>query len=97
LGTVLWRINLRKDKPQIPIAAANNMYELRNTGALLNYFHKAMFRPTKSALIKALKQGHLIAWPGLTEDEINKHLKMKPATAMGHMNQKGQIIRSTSK
>jgi hypothetical protein len=34
--TVLWRINLRKDKPQIPIAAANNMYELRNTGAVVN-------------------------------------------------------------
>jgi hypothetical protein len=26
LGTGLWCINLRKDKPQIPIAAANNVY-----------------------------------------------------------------------
>jgi hypothetical protein len=47
LGTGLWRINLRKDKPQIPIAAANNMYELRNTGALVNYLQNAMFIPTK--------------------------------------------------
>jgi hypothetical protein len=40
---------------------------------------------------------HLTAWPGLTEVAINKHLKMTPATAMGHMNQKIQNIRSTSK
>jgi hypothetical protein len=31
LGTGLWCINLRKDKPHITIAAANNVYELRNT------------------------------------------------------------------
>jgi hypothetical protein len=97
LGTVLWRINFRKDKPQITIAAANNMYELRNTGELVNYFHKAMLSPTKSAIIKAVKQGHLITWSGLTEDTINKHLKMTPATAMGHMNWKGKNIRPTSK
>jgi hypothetical protein len=33
----------------------------------------------------------------LTEDAINKHLKLMPATAMGHMNQRRQNIRSTSK
>jgi hypothetical protein len=36
-------------------------------------------------------------WPGLTEDAIHKHLKLTPATAMGHMNQRSQKIRSTSK
>jgi hypothetical protein len=33
----------------------------------------------------------------LTEDAINKHLKLTPATAMVHMNQRRQNIRSTSK
>jgi hypothetical protein len=56
-----------------------------------------MFSPTKSALLQAVKNGHLITWPGLTEQAINKHLKMTPATAMGHMNQRRQNIRSTSK
>jgi hypothetical protein len=97
VGTGLWRINLRKDTPPIPIAAANKVYELRNIEAVVNYFHKALFSPTKSALIKAVKQGHLKTWPGLTEDAINMHLKMTPATAMGHMNQKRQNICSTSK
>jgi hypothetical protein len=48
-------------------------------------------------MMQAVKNGHLITWPGLTEDAINKHLKMTPATAMGHINQRRQNIRSTSK
>jgi hypothetical protein len=48
-------------------------------------------------MLQAVKDGHLITWPGLTEDAINKHLKLTPATAMGHMNQRPQNIRSTSK
>jgi hypothetical protein len=50
-----------------------------------------------SLLLQAVKNGHLITWPGLTEQAINKHLKMMPATAMGHMHQRRQNIRSTSK
>jgi hypothetical protein len=76
------------------------MYELHNTGALFHYLHKALFSPTKSALLQAVKNGHIIAWPGLTEDAIHKHLKLTPATAMGYMghtNQRRQNTRSTSK
>jgi hypothetical protein len=95
--TGLWRINLKKPNKPIPDPIANNVYELRNTGALVHYLHKALFSPTKSALLQAVKDGYLINWPGLTEDAINKHLKLTPATAMGHMNQRRQSIRSTSK
>jgi hypothetical protein len=59
--------------------------------------HKALFSPTKSALLQAVKDGHLITWPGLTEDAIHKYLKLTPSTAMGHMNQRRQNISSTSK
>jgi hypothetical protein len=97
LDTVLWRINLRKENQQPQQAVANNVYELRNTGALLNDLHKALFSPTKSALLQAVKNGHLITWPGLTEEAINKNLKLTPATNMVHMNQRRQNIRSTSK
>jgi hypothetical protein len=48
-------------------------------------------------MLQAVKDGHLITWPVLTEDAINKHLKLTPATVMGHMNQRRQNIRSTSK
>jgi hypothetical protein len=56
-----------------------------------------MYSPAKTAFFKAVKQGHLKTWPGIKKDAINKHLKMTPSTAMGHMNQSIQNIRSTSK
>jgi hypothetical protein len=97
LNTGLWRINLRHEHQQHSSVVANNVYELRHTGVLVNYLHKTMFSPTKSDLLQAVKNGHLITWPGLTEQAINKHLKMTPVTAMGHMNKRRQNIRSTSK
>jgi hypothetical protein len=95
--TGLWRINLKHTNKNKPDPIANNVYELRNTGALIHYLHKALFSPTKAAMLQVVKDGHLITWPGLTEDAINKHLKLTSATAMGHMNQQRHNIRSTSK
>jgi hypothetical protein len=97
LNTGLWCINLKQTNNHIPEPIANNVYELRNTGALVHYLQKALCSPTKSAMLQAVKDGHLITWPGLAEDAINKHLKLTLATAMGHMNQRRQNIRSTSK
>jgi hypothetical protein len=97
LATGLWRINLKQTNNHKPEPIANNVYELRNTGDLVHYLHKALFSPTKSAMLQAVKDGNLITWPSLTEDAINKHLKLTPATTMGHMNQRRQNIRSTSK
>jgi hypothetical protein len=57
----------------------------------------AMFGPTKSALLQAVKNGHLITCPGLNEQAIKKHLKMTPVTSLGHIDQRRQNIRSTSK
>jgi hypothetical protein len=88
---------LRREHKQHLHELANKVYELRNTEALVNHLHNAMFSPTKSALLQAVKNGHLITWPGLTEQAINKHLKLTPATTMGHMNQHRQNIRFTSK
>jgi hypothetical protein len=90
--TGLWRINLKQTNKHIPDLIANNMYELRNTGALVHYLHKTLFSPIKAAMLQVAKDGHLITWPGLTEDAINKHLKLTPATVMGQMNQRRQNI-----
>jgi hypothetical protein len=97
LNTGLWRINLKQTNDQIPEPIANNVFKLLNTGSLVHYLHTVLFSPTKSAMLQAVKDGHLISWPGLTEDAINKHLKLTQATYMGHMNQRRQHIRSTSK
>jgi hypothetical protein len=88
VNTGLWRINLKQTNNHIPYHIANNVYELLNKGALVHYLHKALFSPMKYAMLQAIKDGHLITWPGLTEDAINKHLKLTPATAMGHMSQR---------
>jgi hypothetical protein len=45
-----------------------------------------MISATKSALLQAVKKGHLMTWPGLTEEAIKKHLKLTPFTTMGHLN-----------
>jgi hypothetical protein len=97
LHTVLWHINLKQTNNHIPELIENNVYELRNTSDLVHHLHKALFSPTKSAILQAVKDGHLITCPGLTEDSISKHLKLTPCTAMGNMNQQRQNIRSTSK
>jgi hypothetical protein len=60
LNTGLWCINLKQTNNQIPEPIANNVYELRNTVALVHYLHKALFSPTKSAMLQAVKDGHLI-------------------------------------
>jgi hypothetical protein len=81
LNTGLWCINLWHEKPQHTVGVANNVNAVVNTVALVNYLHKAMFSPTKSALLQAVNKVHIITWPGLTEHAINKNLKMTPATA----------------
>jgi hypothetical protein len=58
-NTGLRQLNLRHENPQHTILVANNVYELRNTGTLAKYFHKAMFSQTKSALLQAVKNFHL--------------------------------------
>jgi hypothetical protein len=88
----LWHINVKQTKSHIPDLIANIVYELRNTGALVHYLHTALFSPTKAAMLQAVKDRHLITWSDLTEDDINKHLKLTPATAMGHMNQRRKNI-----
>jgi hypothetical protein len=37
VSTGLWRINLKQTNNHIPDPIANNVYELRNTGALVHY------------------------------------------------------------
>jgi hypothetical protein len=54
LNTGLWRINLKKTNSHIPEPIANKVDEVCNTGALVHYLHKAIFSPTKSAMLQAV-------------------------------------------
>jgi hypothetical protein len=88
---------MRSEVPQSQLAEANNVYDLRNTEALVNYLHKACFNLTNTAILNAVKRGNFLKWPGLTEEAINTHFKMTPATVMGHMTQRRQNICSASR
>jgi hypothetical protein len=50
LNTGLWRINLKQTNNHKPEPIENNVYELRNKGALVHYLYKALFSPAKSAM-----------------------------------------------
>jgi hypothetical protein len=99
-ATGLWRINLSQQNPICTISQApsqhhsvNNVYALRNKGALVNYIHTSMSSCKKAAFVHAIKKGHLSTWPGLTVEDVNKHLRLTPATAMGHMIKRRQNTR----
>jgi hypothetical protein len=54
-----------------------------------------MFQPCKSTWIAAIKNGHFISWPGLTEHAVEKHLSKSTSTTKSHLNQQRQHSRST--
>jgi hypothetical protein len=60
LNTGLLRINLKQTNNHKLEPISNNVNELRNTGALVHYLNKALFSPTKSAMLQAVKDGALI-------------------------------------
>jgi hypothetical protein len=81
LITGLWRINLKQDNNHTPEPIENNVYELRNTGSLVHYLHKALFSPTKSAMLQAVARPNGIRYPQTFETDTGYgHGPYKPAT-----------------
>ena len=62
---------------------------------LVEFLHGCCGSPSKSTFIKAIKNKHLITWPGLTEGLVKKHLGPCLATAKGHIHQERQNLQST--
>jgi hypothetical protein len=54
-----------------------------------------MFSPTTTTLLQAVKNGHLATWPGMTPENITKHLPKSIATALCHLDQQHKNICST--
>jgi hypothetical protein len=78
--TGIWQINLKQTNKHTPDPIANNVYELRNAGTLIHYLHKALFSPTKSAMLQAVKDGHLITCLWIT----TKQLLLRQDTKSSH-------------
>ena len=54
------------------------------------------FQTKTSSLLKAIKQGFLKTWPGLTEKLINKRLEKSRNTTMGQLHMRRQGLQSTN-
>jgi hypothetical protein len=61
---------------------------------LVAFFHTALFSPTTSTLLHAMKKGFLLPFAGLTESKLERYPPPAKATAMGHMDSKRKYIQS---
>jgi len=74
---------------------ANNVYELPSTQQAIKFLHAALGFPPKSTLNKAINNGNLSTFPGLTVESVNKFFPESDETQKGHMKQTRQNVRST--
>ena len=54
---------------------------------MLEFLTRAIFRPVKSTLLRALKNGNFAMWPSLAENTITKFMGKSEDSALGHMYQ----------
>ena len=62
---------------------------------LVQFYHAAMFSPTKDTFIRAIRNGNFQSWPGLTTETATKFLTSTIATQFGHLKQERQNLQST--
>ena len=68
------------------LQAANAIIRKDQTkSGLTQYLHACAFSPPISMLQKAIRAGHLITWPGITDINFTKVLKTTLATEQGHL------------
>lgn len=96
----LWLLNLAEPNPQtLQHSETQHVAALVSTNIAdqMEFLHAALFSPVVSTLTKAIKNGHLATWPGLTVENIRKYLPKSLATAKGHLDQTRKNTRSTKK
>jgi len=90
--TGLWTVNTVPTKEH-----ANYTLHALSVSRPIQFHHCALFSPTQSTLIRAIKNNHFIGFPGLTIENVRRHLPDSEATIGSHMDQQRQNIRSTRK
>ena len=65
-------------------------------GDLAEFLHHSLFAPVVPTLIKAINNGHLDTFPGLTSNLIRKHLRPSIPSAKGHIKQERQNVQKTN-
>ena len=81
-----------------PLHQANGILRLDKTKQeLALYYHATLGSPVSSTLLRAIRRGHLVTFPGLTTRLISKHLPKSMSTTLGHQDEEARNVRSTSK
>ena len=75
---------------------ANSAYHMIMLPALVQFLHRACFRPVVDTWCKAIDAGYLNTCPGLTSNIVRKHLPTFIETANGHFRLAHQHIRPAS-
>ena len=70
--TGMWEVPLDTQKPA---AVINNILAQISKSELAQYLHTSLFSPNTESLAKAIKQGFLKTWTGLTKKLIKRYLK----------------------
>ena len=76
---------------------ALNTFQDQNIPQLMQFLHACAGFPPKATWIKAINRGYYATWPGLTASRVRKYLPQSEETALGHLKQTRQGLRSTSK
>ena len=98
--TKIWLVPLHQQK-QLRLVNNNNhpssTQQTKNQEQLIQYLHQCLFSPTKSTLIKAVKNNQLLGFPGLTTQAITKYFPESTATIKGHLHRQRKNLQSTRK
>jgi hypothetical protein len=106
-STRLWRLHLNQNELSIEklIQSAqqqdghahhvNALSPEGTAAAVIPFLHKALFSPSTSTLLKAINNNQLTTWPGMTTENVTKHLPKSIATTLGHQDQTRKNAQST--
>eukprot|EP00957_Ditylum_brightwellii_P134274 10237296-Ditylum_brightwellii.AAC.1 len=75
----LWRTTLEKNHH------ANSMQKTTTMSEQMQFLHAAAGSPVTSTWTTEVKNEYFISWPGLTVNNINKHLPNSVSTSRGHI------------
>ena len=75
----------------------NNVYDLPGVEALVRYMHAASDFLVRSTWLRAIKNGNLNSWPGLTYNNAEKYCPQPVEKIKCHMVQSSQGVRSTKR
>lgn len=75
---------------KIPQAKATYAYNIPGIPNLIQFLSQTLQSPVKTTLLRAIKNNHLITWPGIIIENVQKYISHTPAIDKGHLKQQGQ-------